>query len=178
MGAIQLASQFAYNYNRTGLLDTSKAILTRALRTADSIGEPSLKAWMRCRIAYLDARTTHKDSAAVAIALARTELRSVPPENEEPRTACDLAEAWLHLGWRRGDSAIPLLRTIASRYLIHGDTVGQEYLEVLNDLANAMLVARRTREAMPVYQRLIARPTARSPTRDSRRSWSITPQRR
>ncbi|MBL8986319.1 MAG: serine/threonine protein kinase [Gemmatimonadetes bacterium] len=157
-GAIQLAAQYARNYERDGQVPTAHALLDRAVRTADSLGDAGWGGTLRCRVGYYLTLEDKNDSAAVFIAAGRRAMRDVSPTVFDG-TACDEAEAAVLVNRRgrfRVDSAIVLRQRIVDRLRADGDTTGQAYELALNSLALTLQYRNRNREALPLRRRLLA----------------------
>ncbi|HUQ80082.1 MAG TPA: serine/threonine-protein kinase [Gemmatimonadaceae bacterium] len=148
---IELAERL---YENTADHLAQRRVLTRAARMAKEAHLPAPYALAECSRAYSLVYDDQLDSARTAIAQARAEL-ALRREPLDPvvESACLAAEGQVLVAAALPDSAVgPLTRAIAlAERATRSGLLGR-----LNDLANALRAAGRTREATDIQKRVLA----------------------
>jgi eukaryotic-like serine/threonine-protein kinase len=150
----ELLTELSQRLYETGDRDAERRILARSGAIARDAHLPAQYALAECSRAYSFVYDDQFDSARTAIATANAELARPDARPDDTTVAvCLAAEGQLLVGMQKPDSSIPkFTRAVA----LVGRVSGVSLLGRLNDLANALRAAGRTREATDIQRRIVA----------------------
>ncbi len=151
--AAEVTADLAQRFYESGDRETQRRMLARARTIARDAALPAQIALTDCERAYSFVYDDQFDSARVDLAEAKAALaRPAPRPDSAVESGCLDAEGQLLVGTGSPDSGIALLRRAVA--LVNTDHGGSDRLSAINDLAEALRLSHRMREAVP-YQRQV-----------------------
>ena len=150
-----LMMSLADRYGEMNQLGKQVALTQLAADRSHAAGDSVVEARFRCIAAWIHFRLDQTDSASAQLATGLTLLRSrQSDERVSAEVACNSARSSQYALRQQFDSAVAFSRSSVQLLEGIGDTLGSDYTVALNNFAESLNRAKRSREASDILGRI------------------------